>query len=1811
MSGRFVPLTRAQHGVWAAQRLVPEATAFRIGQLVWLDGEIDAAVFADAAGQAFAESEALRTRFTEVDGTAYQSIDEDASLPTTVVDEPAGDDAIRRRVRAAYRAVIDVTEPSRSESALFRRDGGGWAWAFTTHHLVLDAYGLSLFTRRVAEIYTARLDGAAPGARWFGSWPDLVGSGAAPDADHRLPGEWTSLFEDAEPLGHAADVPVDELFVLSEQQVDVPLPAGVWDRMQDRARRARVSWAAYLTGLWGVYTALGENRPELIVRVPFMMREGAAALRTPGMLVNSLPVVARLSGASSLDELVAGVARQLRTTSRDRNLTEEEVAREWPGGALDYLCLPLINIKAFDYTARFGEVSGRQETVNAGPVGRLELVVYSDPVHGSRLDLAGHESLIGAAELAEHAERFASFVSAALDRDAGIEIAALPAVMTPAEQAVLDECGAGVALEVPDSTLDGLIREQVAATPDEVAVIDDDGVQVTYAQFDARVNATARTLIDRGVAIGDRVAVILPRSVDLIVTLAAVMRAGAAFVPIDPSYPTGRIQTILQDAAPTLVIDEPLPGTTGNPVLTRPLSPHDTAYVIFTSGTTGRPKGVAVPHRAIVNLIAWRWEIFPIAVADRVLQKTSVGFDVAVPEFFWPLTVGATVRLVRPGGERDPEYLTRILRDEPIAFVDLVPTALQAMLDTGFDPAATPVRHLSVGGEALPAALGRRLQDVPGVNVWNNYGPTETAVDATGTSLADVDLTRVPVVPIGRPIANVRAVVLDAWLRPTAPGVAGELYLGGVQLADGYVGRPGLTAERFIADDDGRRLYRTGDLVAWNDRGGLEFLGRVDDQVKIRGYRIELDEIRNVLEDHEGVSAAAVIALDHPAGGKYLAAYVITSAPVEELRARAEARLPDYMVPTTFTRLDSLPVTANGKLDQRALPVPDLGGGPGRAPRTRTEQILAEVFRDVLQVPSVTVDDDFFRLGGDSILSIQVVSRARRAGVTVTAAEMFTARTVGALARVAEQHDAAAPGESGGPAERSESGLWPIAAAEADLPGFGAFTQSFTFVTPPGLTEPDLHRTLGRVIEHHPALRGRLVRGDGNEWRFETRPFDAEAVGRQTSVDRQTPADRSSSAWPQQIRTVTAELSESLDLTAGVLWRARWFPGDAGSGGRLLWVIHHLVVDGVSWRILGDDLRHAWELETGRTGEPLPPAGTSVPAWTHALTGRSTDTDVTGRLDYWTGVLAGDDPLIGSRPLDPARDTEGTAGTVGVSVPANVTRAVLTDVPDLLSAEVDDVLLGALTIAIGAWRARRGADHRRALVGLEGHGRQESLVPGTDLSRTVGWFTSWFPVALSSDGIDPARALADPRLAADAVLRVKEQLRRVPDRGTGYGLLRHLNPATAPALASGGVPQFGFNYLGQFRGDETEQAAAWGQAPETGGLDVHSPAELPLPAVVDINTAAVPGEGGLVLDGTFSYAASVIGERDVRELVELWTAALAALGRYADVAAHRRRSPSDLTAPGVTQADVDAWEARHGELTDVQPLTALQRGIAFETLLGADDGAVDVYTTQTVLHFDGAVDPDRMRVALDRVLERFPHLKAAIAATGTGELVAVVPASAGTPFTAADAGVPLDEVLDRDRAEPFDLRSAPLTRAVLLTTAPGRRTLVWTMHHILADGWSSPMLIEALLEAYRDPSARPEPDRVYPEFLSWLNARDERASVTRWSRALATVDEPTLVVPGTSLTSSVFPDQFEVRVDPETHAALQRAARSAGATFSSLMQAAWGVVLNSVTGQPTVVFGTAVSGRPAEIDGIEDSVGLFINTVPVPVSVAANPTLGS
>ncbi|MGP5245482.1 condensation domain-containing protein, partial [Corynebacterium variabile] len=877
---------------------------------------------------------------------------------------------------------------------------------------------------------------------------------------------------------------------------------------------------------------------------------------------------------------------------------------------------------------------------------------------------------------------------------------------------------------------------------------------------------------------------------------------------------------------------------------------------------------------------------------------------------------------------------------------------------------------------------------------------------------------------------------------------------------------------------------------------------------------------------------------------------------------------------------------------------------------------------------ALSVDDDFFTLGGDSILAIQLVTRARRVGHDFTAADVFSARTVGALSTIAD-------GNAQSDQDRlaldlvDSAVLLPIAARKAGTPGFARYTQAFTWITPQQLDADGLSQILTDITDTHPAFSGTLLRDHTGPWSLNTESTSVDSVVVSTSIRTvRTSSPWDSDQWDQQHRDIMTDLSTTMDPEAGVLWGAALISSDSETAGRLIMVIHHLIVDGVSWRILTDDLTHAWGRYVHGTSTPLPATGTPVTTWAHALASRATDADITNQLDYWTDATTGEDPLLGIRSLDQATDIRDTADAVPIHLDQDTTTAVLTRLPELLTADVNDILLGTLTVALGAWRARRGTDHRNALIGLEGHGREETFVPGADLSRSIGWFTTWYPVSVSTDTVDPATAVIDPTTAADAVLRVKEHLAGVPDKGIGYGLLRHLNTTTGPVLADGNIPQIGFNYLGQFIA--ADNASDWSAAPETGGLSGHSDPDAPLPAVVDINVSATGHAGHLTIKGTAAFATGILTDDDVTELVDLWTQSLGTLAAYAGHTTTPRLSPSDVLATGVTQDDLDQWMQRYGRLHDVYPLSPLQQGLAFHAALtdsGSDiddlaDPDADMYIVQSIVHLSGAADHDRMSTALSTVLRQYPNLTAAVIPAADGTYAAVLPGDVHIPLDHVDlgdtgtyrgqvldaaVGAATAQVADIQRKIPFDLTEPPLLRMSLVTD--GETTgMVLTKHHLLSDGWSTPVLVTRILDCYNNPHQQSTVDHSYRDFLTWLDTRDHRASLDTWSDVLSVVDEPTLVgTPGTTPTK--FPEFLDHELTADLTGRLTTTARDNAVTLSTLVQSAWATTLATMTGQTTVTFGTTVSGRPTDIDGIEKAVGLFINTIPVPVTFAGNPVI--
>jgi non-ribosomal peptide synthase protein (TIGR01720 family) len=776
--------------------------------------------------------------------------------------------------------------------------------------------------------------------------------------------------------------------------------------------------------------------------------------------------------------------------------------------------------------------------------------------------------------------------------------------------------------------------------------------------------------------------------------------------------------------------------------------------------------------------------------------------------------------------------------------------------------------------------------------------------------------------PVGRPIGNTRVFVLDEFLRPVPPGVVGEVYVAGVGLARGYAGRPGLTGQRFVAcpfaeaggvgGAAGARMYRSGDLARWGGDGQLAFAGRVDDQVKIRGFRVEPGEVAAALAGYPGVAQAVVVAREDRPGERRLVGYVVPADGArvdgEALRAHAAERLPDYMVPAAVVELDAVPLTVNGKLDRAALPAPDFAGVGGRGPATPTEDVLCGLFAEVLGVERVPADASFFELGGDSIMSMLLVSNARRAGLVITARQVFEQQTPAGLAAVAGtvEHGVAAGGDPG----VGVVPLTPVMRELVDRAGprrVGQAVLSSLLVTPAEVDFTVLADAVQALVDHHDVLRARLQQSDSSGWELVVpAPATVPAAAWLHRVDVSGVPERDLGASVEEHSRAAVR---RVDPLAGVMAQLVWFDFGPDRPGRLLLVVAHLVADTVSLRIVVPDLAEAYTTLAAGRQVALQPVLTSFRHWARALAAQAASAERAAELPEWLPLLEGPDPLLTARPVDPSRDVGATKRELSVRVPVEVTSALLTSVPAAFHARVDDVLLTGLAAAIAEWRKRQDGGGG-FLVDVEGHGRVP-LGEGVDLSRTVGWFTSLHPVRLALGGLDVANVRAGGPAAGRAVKRVKEQLRAAPGDGLGYGMLRYLNPDTAPQLAALPSPQIGFNYLGRFAATAADHLD-WSPANE-GGSIAGADAALPVMHALSAMGAVRDLPDGPQLTLMLSWPEQLLPEPAAQTLLDTWAAMLTGLAVHASRPDSGGHTPSDFTLIAIDQSQIDALEA---ELAD-------------------------------------------------------------------------------------------------------------------------------------------------------------------------------------------------------------------------------------------------------------------------------------------------------
>jgi amino acid adenylation domain-containing protein/non-ribosomal peptide synthase protein (TIGR01720 family) len=1842
-----LPLSFAQQRLWFLDEFRPGEAEYNSALAMRLRGALDVEALRAALAGLVTRHESLRTTFDEVDGRGIQVVHSAADLAVPVVElSVAADDELDRVLADEYARPFDLRRGPLFRALLVGVSVDEHVLLLTAHHIVTDGWSMGVLAEELSALYGAAARGEAVALPPvplqypdFAVWQRdrLSGPVLAEQLDY-----WTAQLSGIAPLELPTDRPRPAVRTSAGAVHEFLVPAKTTASLARLARAHDTTLFTALTAACQVLLSRYAGQEDIAIGTVVSGRNRPELDRVVGFFVNTVVLRSTVDGSRTFEEFLTAVKDTvLDAFAHDEAPFERLVEAVQPNR--DVSRNPLFDVMVL--------LHGAERTAPTFDGLLVEDVGVARRAANFDLTLEFAETNGGLACGLEYNTDL--FDATTIERMAGQLLVLLNSIAADPDRPVADlrldtdvERGRtlvewnNTALDVPGMTLPDLFEAQARRTPDRTALVFRD-LALSYADVNSRANRLARELTALGVGPERVVALALPRSADLVVAMLAVFKAGGVYLPVDPDLPADRLEFFLNDARPSIVVttsaavavcaasggtagSRPERGQTAPPqapapwprlVLdspatvaaladrpdtdladaerSGPLRTDNSAYIIYTSGSTGQPKGVLVEHRNLTNLLFNHRNDFVAASGGgplRVALTAAFSFDTSM-EGPVLMADGHELHLIDENVRLDPAALVDYIAEHRIDFLDLTPSYLAQLIPAGL---LTDPRHrpgiLMLGGEALGTAMWRELAAAPDTASYNFYGPTECTVDALSCR---VDSTARPVV--GRPLHNLRAYVLDGALRPVPVGVAGELYLAGAQVARGYLHRPGLTAQRFVAcpfGPDGERMYRTGDLMRWTAGGALEYLGRTDEQVKIRGFRIEPGEIEAALLRHPQVAAAVVVARsDGDSGHRRLVAYCVLvdagTVVASDLRAWLKRSLPDYLVPSVFVMLDRLPVNSSGKIDRRALPAPDTqpeSQSPYVAPRTPTERVLAEVWARVLGIERVGVEDNFFGLGGDSILSIQVVSRVRQAGLRVTSKDIFLHQTIAELAAAVslEQVPEAIDGQAAaGPAPLSPIQHW-FFDTHGPQPHF---TMSMLLDLAEDVDEDALRTAVDAVVAHHDALRMRFLPVAG-QWQQEVATAELTAPLRR--IDLYTLDD---SQRRTAIEAATTSARAELELGAGPLIRAVLFRGRRPC---LFLTVHHLVTDGVSWRILLGDLESAYRDVIAGRPVTLQPVGTPFTTWARRLTESVRTGAFDDDLAYWAEVsraAPADLPVDHDGP-----NTYGTSRAMTVRLGREDTDALLRQVPGVYRTQVNDVLLSALGSALSAWTGRD-----EVLVALEGHGR-EDVLDGVDLSRTVGWFTTQFPVALT------VPASGD---WAQTVKSVKEQLRAIPRRGLSYEALRYLSPKELPAA----LPAVCFNYHGQW--DASATADGLFRAANRDGTGAEVAADEPAAYLLDI--AGVVDNGELEL--TWHYSDQVYDQTTVRRLAEGMVRALREIVEHCAQPDAGGRTPSDFPLAALDQAGVDRLVGDGRSVEDVYPLTPLQAGMVFHSLV--ETGA---YVDQARLSLDGASDPGALAEAWQRVVDRTPALRSSIVWEGVDEPLQLVHRRATVPIAQhdwrhlsdVDRDRELDRLLTQDRDAGLDLNTAPLMRLAIARYTDDRVLLIWTSHHVMLDGWSLGEVFTEVCEHYAALVAGRWPElvarRPFRDYLQWLRGQDEPAAQRYWQQVLVGFDSPTPLpydrqpVEAHRTESSQL---VRVELSREDSDRLHQVARRNGLTMNTLVQGTWAVLLSRYSGERDVVFGTTVSGRPAELPGVESMVGMFINTVPTRVSVhSRQPVLG-
>jgi amino acid adenylation domain-containing protein/non-ribosomal peptide synthase protein (TIGR01720 family) len=1574
-----------------------------------------------------------------------------------------------------------------------------------------------------------------------------------------------------------------------------------------------------------------------------------------GYFVNSLVLRAEVKGDSGFDELHARTRNTVLGAIQHQDfpfaLLVKRLQRERDPSRSPLFqvmfTLQKAHIPDLDPLSYFalGERGGRLK------VGALELesirlqqriaqfdiqLMMAETSGGMAASLEYNTDLFDHTTIQRMAAHFQSILNTVVE-DGEIRIAELP-ILSARERAHLVAEWNDTGTEFPKYERFQKAFEHNAVTrPDAISCVYADQ-QLAYRELNSRAGQLAGVLERSGARAESIVAVLGDRSPAMLVSILAIFKAGAVYLPLDPKYPEERIRRLLDQSGCRIVIlcsppSDNLPNALALHRLKKHItvfesedtaqandyyndggaacSPENLAYVIFTSGSTGTPKGAMVEHRGLLNHLNAKILDLELTCEDEIIQSASQCFDISIWQFLAALVVGGRTHIVDDETARDPLELFQGVEASNVTILEIVPALLSSLFD-GADltldrvPTLTSLRWLVVTGEALPAALCRQwLNAFPSIPILNAYGPTECSDDVTHHAIRASEDAGSVHAPIGYALANMRAYVVDRDMNPGPMGMAGELVIGGAGVGRGYLDDPARTADAFVPDPfkstGGARMYRTGDLARCKPDGRIDFRGRIDFQVKVRGFRIELGEIEAALLRHSAVREAIVIAGETGRGRKKLVAYIVPSDKAgpnrDELSAFLKNRLPEYMIPAHFVVLDHLPRTANGKVDRRALPKPDsqddAASSSGSAARTRLQEQMTRIWKQVLQVDEIGIHENFFEIGGDSILSIKVVSRARQEGLEISPRDIFEAPTIAGLAAIARPIKT----RTEQPDLTGEIRLSPIQHwfFEQEFKDAHHWNLSLLLSAPRQCNGAALEQAVQRLYNYHDELRARFVKTEGG-WRQFIGPPGRDASTNEIDVSRLSRAE-----GELIIQSSAAELQASLDLSEGPLLRIailrqagvqRAEIQGVDTTARVLVVLHHLIADIVSLQILLDDLDLCYRLASTGLAMDLPPKTAPFGAWTGELFKRAGSQDLRREVTCWSTQTDGQ---VVRLPVDlqGGVNSEGSARTLTVWLGRDETASFLTGLTAQYRVQPRDVLLAAVAHSIGQW-----AGTRSIVIEMEGHGR-DATSEDLDVSRTVGWFTSSFPLLLETTSSNSPVA---------ELRAVKEAVRKIPANGNGYGMLRYLAPDAAVREKARGAtaPEVLFNYIGDMDltsatdSGFTMLGQGIGPARSERALRTHP---------LEVN-AGISGSG-LRIDWT--YSENLHTQATIDRVAQSCLDYLESLITYRH-AEGRVLLPSDFPLAEIDPERLADLERLGAGLEDIYPLTPVQQGILFHTTFSSTTG---VYWTQLVCGLNGRIEMPAFANAWQSIVDRHAVLRTGFDTLGA-EPLQIVQSRATITIEEKDCrNLPedcraqlLEALLDQDRERRCDLAAPPLMRLLLIRAGDREHILLWSFHHLVMDGWSLAVVLEealALYRAYRrGESVRQNPPGAFRDQLVWLRQQDQQVAEAFWRERLSGFAAPT----GLGIDSGPAGSESEPRyaeltsnLAKETTTALQAVAHRNRVTLNTLMQGAYALLLARYSGSRDVVYGFTSSGRDGGLIGAESRVGPYINTIPLRIEI--------